>query len=288
MDSIRGENIPMIVAGRHEEKEQSIGLRQSLFSVGMFLCVLSLLGSPALAAEFLGVEIDTLDQTYVVIRDVNVRSKPDTKAKRIDGLKKGQQVHAVGRYQGWLAVMRDGKPLGFTYRKYLAALINGALTQPVRGSAVVNNDGKCAYEIIYSGGSTAGVENKFDMADYDVQVRCERSGVTLLFNLFMFMTEAAYSPARPNIHQIGIDLLEIDTIGEYEESFTTNVFYDSDKGKAIFGEVTPKPYAGKPTDVEQNIDSVGGALDAAVRMALESWNAKAWNDLSVSLAGDGN
>ncbi len=277
----------MIVAGKPEGKEQSIGRSQSLFSLGMFLCVLSLLGSPALAAEFLGVEIDSLDQTYVVTRDVNVRAKPDTKAKRIDGLKKGQQVHVVGRYQGWLAVMRDGKPLGFTYRKYLVPLINGALIQPVRGSATVNSDGKCAYEIVYSGQSTAGAE-EFGMADYDVQVRCERSGITLSFDLFMFMTETAYSPAKPNVHQIGIDLLEIDTDGGYDESFTTNVFYNSDKGKVVFGEVTLKPYAGKPKGGEQDVASVGGALDAAVRMALESWNAKAWNDLTASLAGGQN
>lgn len=277
----------MVFAGPPRGKRQGSGQSQSLVSIGLFLCALCLMGAPVHGAEFLGVEIDKLDRTYVVTRDVNVRAKPDTKAKRIEGLKKGQQVHVVGRHQGWLAIMREGKPLGFTYRKYLTPLINGVLKQPVRGSAKVNDDGKCAFEIVYSGRSTAG-EEEYGMVDYDVRVQCERGGNALSFDLFMFMTEAAYRPAKPNVHQISIDLLEIDSNGEYDESFTTNVFYNSDKGKVVFGEVTLQPYAGTPTDGEQDVSSVPETLGAAVRMALESWNAKAWDDLTASLTADRN
>ena len=257
------------------------------YAVGLLLGVLYLAISPVAAAEFLGVEIEELDRTYVVTRDVNVRNKPDTKAERTGGLEKGQKVHVVGRHQGWLAIMQGGKPLGFTYRKYLVPLIDGALTEPVRGSATVSNEGKCAYEIVYSGQSAAEVE-EFGITDYEIQVRCERDGITLSFMLFMFMTEGAYRPEEPDIHQIGIDLLEINANGEYDESFTTNVFYDSGKEKAVFDEVTLKPYAGKPETSEQDVASVAEALSAAVRMALESWNDKAWNDLTTSLVGDGN
>ncbi len=256
-----------------------------LFVPGLLLGILCFAISPVDAAEFLGVEIEALDRTYVVTRDVNVRAKPDTKAQRVDGLIKGQQVHVVGRYQGWLAITRDGQPLGFTYRKYLEPLIDGALTEAVRGSATVSNDGKCAYEIVYTGKSTAEVE-EFGIADYEIQARCERDGVTLSFMLFMFMTEGAYRPAKPDVHQISIDLLEINANGEYDESFTTNVFYNSEKGKAVFDEVTLEPYAGKPETGEQDVASVPEALTAAVRMALESWNGKAWDDLTASLASE--
>ena len=258
--------------------------RQLMFVVLLLGC-LSGFAFPAAAEEFLGVEIERMERTHVVTRDVNVRAKPDTKAKRIAGLKKGEKVETVGRHQGWLAILRDGKPLGFTYSKYLVPLVDGSLTQPIRGSATVDQDGKCAFEIVYAGRSAAGIE-QFTMADYDVQVHCERNKVSLSFNLFMFLTEGSYRPSKPGIHQIGIDLLEIESNEEYDESFTTNIFYNLDKGKVVFGEVTLKPYAGTPRNAALEVASIGAALAVAVRMALESWNSKAWDELELAQTGN--
>ncbi len=251
----------------------------------LLLGVFSLFPSSLAAEEFLGVEIDRFDRTYVVTRDVNVREKPDTKSKRIAGLKKGERIQVAGRHQGWMAILKDGKPFGFTYYKYLTPLIDGTLEKPVRNSASIDGDGKCAYEIVFTGRSDAGIE-EFSMADYEVQVQCDRGGETLAFVLYMFMTEGAYHPARPNVHQIGIDLLEISNDGGYDEIFTTNVLYNSDKGRADFSEITLKPYAGKPDKGEADVQSVGEALREAVRMALESWNKRAWDDLTKALKGE--
>lgn len=258
-------------------------VRILLFVVCLFLVGFTV--PQASAEEFLGVEIEKLDRTYVVTRDVNVRAKPDTNSERIAGLRKGKRVRVVGRFQGWFAILQDGKPYGFVYRKYLRLLIDGELTGPVRDSASVNDDGKCAFEIVFTGRSEAGIE-EFSMADYEVQVQCDRNNAKLSFILFMFMTEGAYHPAKPNVHQIGIDLLEINDDGEYDESFTTNVFYNSDKAKVAFGEITLEAYAGKPLEAEAGASSVSEALKAAVRMALESWNAKAWDDLTTALSGE--
>lgn len=260
-------------------------LCQPLVIVGLLLVLICHGGSPVVAEEFLGLEIEKIGRTYVVTRDVNVRAKPKTSAKRIDGLKKGERVYVAGQYKGWLAIVQDNKPLGFAFKKYLVPMIDGELTQPVRGSSTIQNDGKCAYEIIYSGRSTAGSE-EFGMSDYEVQVQCNRDGVKLSFMLFMFMTEGAYIRSKPNIHQIGIDLLEVYTDGEYDESFTTNVFFNAEKGQAIFSEVTIEPYAGKPREDEVDAETIPEALNVAVRMALESWNGKAWDDLTAALKGE--
>jgi len=270
---------------RGGDKDTIRWLCRPLVAVALLLGVICHGGSPAVAEEFLGVEIEKISRTYIVTRDVNVRAKPETSAKRVDGLKKGERVHVAGQYQGWLAIVQDNEPLGFAFKKYLAPMIDGKLTQPVRGSATIQNDGKCAYEIIYSGRSTAGSE-EFGMSDYEVQVQCDRGGVKLSFLLFMFMTEGAYIPSKPNVHQIGIDLLEIYTDGEYDKSFTTNVFFNAEKGKSIFGDVTIEPYAGKPQEDEVDTETIPEALNVAVRMTLESWNGKAWDDLTAALEGE--
>lgn len=251
--------------------------------VGTLVCVLP--AEIARADEFLGVEIEAKNKTYIVTRDVNVRAKPDTKSKRIAGLKKGQRVSVAGRHQGWLAIRKDGEPFGFAYFKYLIPLIEGVLDEPVRGKAKIDGDGLCAYEIAYVGESSTE-STEFAMADYDVSVRCDRDGKRLEFVLFMFMTEGAYKPSRPEVHQIGIDLLEIDTMTEYDEIFSTNVFFNSGKSRVVFDSVTIKAYAGEPETKEQEADTVPEALDIAVNMTLESWNQKAWQDLSAVLNGE--
>lgn len=52
------------------------------------IALLPLVSVSAHATEFLGVEIEGPAVDYVVLRDVNVRAKPDTKSKRLDGLKR--------------------------------------------------------------------------------------------------------------------------------------------------------------------------------------------------------
>lgn len=242
-------------------------------------------GYSAHADDFLGFEIDAKDKTYVVTRDVNVRAKPDTKSKRVAGLKKGQRVSVAGRHQGWLAIRKDGEPFGFAYFKYLVPLIEGALGEPVRGEARVESGGICTFEIVYVGESSTD-STEYAMADYDVSVRCERDGEKFEFVLFMFMTEGAYKPSRPEVHQIGIDLLEFDTVSEYDEIFSTNVFFNSGKSRVVFDSVTLDVYAGEPETKEQEAEIVPEALGIAVRMALESWNGKAWDDLSEILKGN--
>lgn len=260
-------------------------VRSALILGVLAACLVGPGSENALAEEFLGVEIEPKKRIYVVTRDVNVRAKPETKSERIDGLKKGSRVSVVGRYKGWLAIEKEGKPFGFAYFKYLVPMIEGVLQEPVRGSVSLKGDRECKFEIVYMGKSTADAA-EFGMADYDVAVRCKWRGENLNFVLFMFMTEGAYTPSKPSVHQIGIDLFEIDTTSKYDEVFSTNVFFNSDQGKVTFDGVTLEDYAGRPADEEEDAETVPEALGIAVSMALQSWSAKAWNDLASSLKGD--
>ncbi len=233
----------------------------------------------ALASEFLGVEIDEeRGGVYTVLRDVNMRTKPDTKSKRIRGLKKGEVLNVRGRHQGWLAIEEDSKPVGFAYFKYLIQIIDGTLDKPVLGRVDLGARGNCAYEITFIGKSPAGNE-PYDMADYEAALSCDVAAGRADFTLMMFMTEGSYILAKQSVHQIGMDMLEIAYENGYDENFTTNVFYNHAKNRVVFDSVTIKDMAGSPPEKEVDANSVAEALSVAVRMALGAWNDNVWAEI---------
>ncbi len=77
--------------------------------------------SAAMAAEtkFMGVRVETSSGTYEVLKHANVRARPETKAKRVGGLRQGTTIEAVGKVGGWVAVRQAGKDLGFVYKSLL-------------------------------------------------------------------------------------------------------------------------------------------------------------------------
>ena len=248
--------------------------------VGLVL-VIGLLAFPnqSTAATFMDVEISGPALEYVVLRDLNVRIKPDTKSKRIDGLKKGSTIKSPGRHQGWVAVYsEDGDPLGFAYKKFLLPVLSGALDAPVDGSASIAGDGSCRYSIKFDGRSEANAV-LFKMADYVTDLKCSYDGSQITTRLFMFMTEGPMTKSKPSVHQIGMDLLALDLEDSYDEVFTTNVVYDHDKRQITFDGVTIAGYSGQPEVTELPAESVKDALKGAVKMALESWNDKTWKSL---------
>ena len=93
-----------------------------IFRVGMsiliavgFLCGLSV-GATAASAKFMGVPIEPAAGTYEVVKDANVRARPETKSRRLGGLRQGTKIEAVGKAKGsWVAVRQGGKDLGFVY-----------------------------------------------------------------------------------------------------------------------------------------------------------------------------
>jgi|APSaa5957512535_1039671.scaffolds.fasta_scaffold03268_9 hypothetical protein len=247
----------------------------------VFAVLLALVVVPAHAEEFMGVEIEGAAVNYVVLRDVNVRAAPKTESKRIMGLKKGTVVYSPGRYKGWVAVIQDGTSLGFAYKKYLMPMIDGGLASPVNGTAPIAGGGKCIFTINFIAKSEAS-NVMFKMADYETALNCQYGDKNVQTTMFMFLTEGPMTGSKPSLHQIGMDLLEIESDDGYDQIFSTNVLYDHNKRKITFNGVTLKDYGGNPAKTEQEVDSITAALVGAVQMALESWNENAWKELTAT------
>lgn len=225
---------------------------------------------------FLGQTITSSRVTYVVTRDVNVRARPETGSERLGGLKRGQEVTSPGRYQGWIAVERDGEPFGFAYFKYLQPFIDGALNDTLRGETTVGGR-RCEYTIAFAG-KTQPEGEAFSFSDYQVEVTCKRDDETLAFNLFAFMTEGPYARGKDTVHQIGVDLLAI--AEDFDHVLSTIVLYDHVKQEVWFDQITLDEYARKSEPDTATAADVAEAVEAAVRMTLKGWNGKVWEELA--------
>ena len=69
-------------------------------------------------------ELDVLDAPHVVLKNANVRERPDVKSPRVTILSKGSEITALGKVKGnnWYLVSRDGKELGYVFGTLLSEL----------------------------------------------------------------------------------------------------------------------------------------------------------------------
>lgn len=86
--------------------------------VAGFACV-SASNVVAADAKFMGVPIERMSGTYEITKHANVRARPETKGKRLGGLRRGTRIEVAGKSGGWFAVRRSGKDLGFVYKTLL-------------------------------------------------------------------------------------------------------------------------------------------------------------------------
>ena len=242
--------------------------------------------------KFMGQPIKPMEGTYVVTKDVNVRAKPMTKGKRIGSLKRGQRVAAVGRAAktaSWLAVMQDGKEKGFVYAPMLVPLIDGILTEDLRGETKTAGGAKaratCEYAIRFEGKSQMD-EEYFLSSDYTVYFRCKGGGKKLLFDGPMFLTEAPFKLGTKPEYQITLDLLSISE--EYDKVFSTTSLYNLGDGSVTFDGGSIKKLAKKPDPKMRVVEDVKGALKAAVELAVLSWTDKVWQQLANPNGKAGN
>ncbi len=86
--------------------------------------------------------IEPIDRRFVVLRNANVRERPDVRAPRVATLAQGAVVVALGRVRGedWILIARDGAALGYVFgplvaaegsREALAALAPASPQRPV-------------------------------------------------------------------------------------------------------------------------------------------------------------
>ena len=102
-----------------------------------------------LEKKFLGKILVRSSSRYITLKDVNVRKAPKTSAPKVTTISKGVRVSAVGKAKGtkWIAIIKDGKDLGFVYGRVLAAVLDGKLSSSIKGKLVSSGQPKCDYII---------------------------------------------------------------------------------------------------------------------------------------------
>ncbi|HIJ42366.1 MAG: SH3 domain-containing protein [Rhodospirillales bacterium] len=238
---------------------------------------------PALAAEtFLGLKIDSLKGDYLVLKDANVRAKPNTKGKKIGSVIKGSRVKVVGRAKGgasWLAVQKGGKEFGFVYAPIMVALIDGSLKKNIKGKVSLESGLVCNYTVHFEGKTSVEGE-LFEVSDYDVICRCRLKGQEFNFLAPTFLAEAPYDFSQKQAYQISVDVLGI---GDgYDEIFSTTFIFHRDKKIVVFDNISLSRYGNPPAQEKLPAKTVPQALTAAIRIAFGAWNDKVWQILAAS------
>jgi hypothetical protein len=216
---------------------------------------------------------------YVILRDINIRSRPETKSKRIGRFKKGSLIQSTGRAKGsgWIAVRTDKGKNGFIYFKMAAPLIDGSLKSNIAGRLAAAGLPACGYVIEFEGKSR--IENELQRtADYNVPFECTRQGKPLNFTATMFLTELPYKESGPAVYQINVDLRDMPL--EDEDVLTVIVLYDKDKKQVAFDTVNDKSFASGTKIAPKKTPSHGAALKAALAIAYAAWGKAAWDQLS--------
>jgi len=227
------------------------------------------------------IEVEPLSGLFVVGNDVNVRSGPDTKYKRIAGLIAGDHVRAVGIAidAPWIAVSKDGETLGFVIASVLAPVVDGSLQEQFLGSYASKRKNKngvaCDYRFRFERKIKVEGAN-FQTADYEIRFRCASSKGASSFYAHMFLTEAPVIE-KTGAHLIGLD---IRSIGDgLEEFLSTRYFYDPKTGKVTFNGHSLPRFAIPPKTQKFETTSVKDALQKALEASVDSWTPLAWETL---------
>lgn len=266
----------------------SVQTRRDHNSIGLVLLIAVLafgalwVPSDGIAADmqFMGENITPAAGKYLVKKDVNVRAAPKTSGRRVDGLKKGEIVHVVGRAgkTAWLAVIKDEKPLGFVYGTVLSPIIDGEIEDDVTGEIRLGADHRCGFRVHFIG-KAGGEGSEVRSADYDVSVVCERNGERIRFPAQMFITEVPFDGSnKRQVFQVNVDLL--DGVHGLIDVFSTIMLFDLDKGEVRFDTATEKTYVREKGGLQSlPATNVSRALLSAVEIALTHWSNKAWDDI---------
>ena len=236
-------------------------------------------GQATESIKFKGVQVKPYNGTYLVLKNVSIRSLPKTKSKQLGIYKSGRRVQVVGLAAGsWLAIRENGLDVGFVYKKFLLPLIDGTLTKDLTGVASSREKPTtdCKYTISFEGKSP--VEGHFfEIADYDIIWKCTRAKKRIMFRTPMFITEAPYKLSQKRIFQITVDVLDQDR--GYDEILSTFILFDVGKSLVFYDGVSIKKYGYVAYTKKIPAKSVVQALKGAAVIALKTWNKKAWKDL---------
>ena len=260
-------------------------VRQGILGAAAF--GLAAMGVPECRAadmEFMGETVTPAPGKYLVETDVNVRDAPRTAGKRLGGLKAGEVVDVIGRAGNtvWLAVIEDGKPLGFVYGTVLSPVIDGEIEEDVTGEIRLDTHHRCGFRVHFVGkvgGDTEATDDSMRASDYEVSVVCERRGKRIRFPAQMFITEVPFDGSnKRQVFQINVDLLDVVT--GILDVFSTIMMFDLDKGEVRFDGVTEDSYARTQGALESlPATGVRRALASALEIAMTRWSDKLWDDI---------
>jgi len=232
-------------------------------------------GGPLRAQDIEGVKVEPHSGTYLVLKDANVRAKPETRSKKVGRLDAGERIEARGRVKGpWLLVESDAKTLGFVYGPILMPVIDGTLADPLKGATA---DGECNYVLEFLG-KTGADHQRFEFADYSAEWRCERDGAPFRFHTPMFLTEGPHQGTENPVHQITVDLLDL--VGGLEEVFSVHLLWDRDKKSLRYDSTTVKKFVHAAAPEPVPADDLSAALTAALRLAADVWTPAVWTALA--------
>jgi hypothetical protein len=249
----------------------------------------ALAGTVAQAEDrtFLGIVVTALDATYLVTKGANVRTGPETKAKRLGTLKAGTRVSVVGRAKGgagWMAVQKDGKDYGFVYAPILLPMIDGTLQKSISGTVQIEEHAPCGYTFEFRGKNTVEGED-YVYSDYEVVYRCNDKGRPFRILAPMFMTEVPYKLTHNPVFQISIDLMEVEN--GYDEIYSTTFHYLPEENKIVYAGVSIKKQGRPPREKQREVNSIAEALSAAVEIAPDAWAPVVWKKLAKELVDGG-
>lgn len=256
-----------------------------LIRISIYILVVAGLGLPVISASaqtaktFLGEALSGSDAMYLVLKDVNVRSKPLTKSKRVSRFRKGVRVQSPGEAKGtqWVAVRQDGKDLGFIYGTALAPILDGKLKSDLTGLLVIKGKPACKYVIAFSQRNEIEGEQQV-ISDYDVTLNCTHKNQPVEFSASMFFTELPYLDLKKDLFQINVDVLGISEAED--DSLSIISIYQPSKGEVRYDGASEANLAAEQKYSPIKAADVPAALRGALEFAYRTWKDTVWDDLA--------
>jgi hypothetical protein len=221
---------------------------------------------------------------YLAEKDVNVRSRPQTKSLRVSRLHKNERIKSAGRVKGtkWVAVEKNQKIIGYVYNSFLVPIIDGRITELIKGNLSGNNVGArnlplCNYKIKFDQKSKVDGDIQI-ISDYLLGMECDYEKKVLKIKATMFLTELPYLRNKKPIYQINIDISDI--LMEDEDMFSVSVLYDAVKNNVKYHSVSMDSMKSADVIPVQKASDVISALKGAVFIAHKSWGDIIWAELA--------
>lgn len=258
--------------------------KQGFFALS-FVVVLVLSTGNAIAKddkiiEFMGQKVISAPGTYLVRKDVNIRSAPKTSGKRLGKFEDGTIIRVAGRVpkSEWFAALDGDAPVGFVFGSVLSPIIDGQVDEDVTGELQVGPGLRCGFRIIFMS-KTGGESGSIRTSDYEATIVCERKSLRVRFPAQMFITEEPFNGSKKRrIFQINVDLL--DGLHDLDDIFSTITLFDLDKGQVRFDKATePTFVAGENSTQALPAENVPEALAAALEIALMIWSPVVWDEI---------